>query len=94
MTKFWAAYFKKFGLWKEGRATHVARHTFIACLRANDVPEEDIAAVVGHTRQTVTAGYGGAYPLTRKRKILDRLDFGFDVVEALGGHYDKSLHGI
>ncbi len=93
LTKFWASYLRKFGLWKPGRSTHVFRHTVVAFLRSNEVSEEDIAAFVGHAKQTVTAGYGGAYPLTRKRKTLDRLEFGFDVVGALGGAYDKSSQG-
>lgn len=92
MTRFWTDYLKEFGLWKPGRATHVWRHTLIACLRANDVAEEDIAAFVGHTGRTVTAGYGGAYPLGRKAKTVDRLDYGFDVVEVLGGPYDPEAH--
>ena len=93
MTKFWNHYLKAHGLWKVGRATHVFRHTLSACLKANDVPEEDIGAVLGHSRQTVTAGYGGALPLTRKRKTILSLDFEFDVVAALGGPYDPKVHG-
>jgi integrase len=92
-TKFWRNYLKTVGLWKEGRATHVWRHTLIATLRSNGVAEEDIQAVVGHARQTITAGYGGAYPLSRKAVTIGKLDFGFDVVAALGGPFDKKLHG-
>ena len=92
-TKFWGEYLKKVGLWKDGRATHVWRHTLIATLRSNGVAEEDIQAVVGHARQTVTAGYGGSYPLSRKAATIGKLDFGFDVVAALGGPFDKKLHG-
>lgn len=91
-TRFWGDLLKKEGLWKEGRSTHVWRHTFVATLRANDVAEEDVAAIVGHSRGSVTAGYGGAYPLPRKLKTLERLDFGFDVVAALGGPYDAKRH--
>jgi integrase len=93
LTKFWSRYLKKFDLWKEGRSTHVWRHTVIACLRANDVPIEDIAAFVGHSRGTVTEGYGGSYPLSRKLKTVTNLDYGFDVVAALGGPYSNKLHG-
>jgi integrase len=92
MTKFWSAYLRKFGLWKEGRATHVWRHTVIACLRANNVPAEDIAAFVGHSQGTVTEGYGGSYPLSRKAKTAEKLEYGFDVVEALGGPFRKQDH--
>ena len=92
MTKFWGDYLKKFGLWKEGRATHVWRHTVVACLRANEVPEEDIGAFVGHKRGTVTAGYGGPYPLARKLKTIEQLNYDFDVAAALGGAYDGASH--
>ena len=92
MTKFWGRYLKKFGVWKPGRATHVWRHTFAACLRANDVAEEDIGALLGHSPQSVTGGYGGAFPLARKVKNLERLDYGFDLVEEVGGSFDAKLH--
>ncbi|MFN3777063.1 hypothetical protein [Sphingomonas parapaucimobilis] len=93
MTKFWNRYLKTHRLWKEGRATHVFRHTLAACLKANDIAEEDIGAVLGHSRQSVTAGYGGQLPLTRKRKAILSLHYGFDVVAALGGPYDRKRHG-
>lgn len=93
MTKFWARYLRKFKLWKAGRATHVWRHTVVACLRANEVPEEDIAAFVGHSRGTVTAGYGGDYPLARKLRTVHKLDYGFDVVAELGGAFQPDRHG-
>lgn len=92
LTKFWAAYLRRFGLWKEGRSTHVFRHTVVACLRSNDVAMEDIAAFFGHSGRTVTASYGGAYPLSRKQRTAERLIYGFDVLSALGGAYDKKQH--
>lgn len=92
LTKFWAAYLRKSELWREGRSTHVFRHTVIAFLRANDMPVEDIAAFVGHAGKTVTAGYGGAFPLARKLRTVQKLNFGFDVVGTLGGAYDKKRH--
>lgn len=93
MSKFWSRYLKAFGLWKPGRATHVWRHTVIALLRAHDVAVEDIAAIVGHSGGTVTSRYGGEYPLTRRAKTIQRLDFGFDVLSALGGPFDPKKHG-
>jgi integrase len=92
LTKFWARYLRKFHLWEEGRSTHVWRHTVVAQLRANGVPEEDIAAFVGHSRGTVTAGYGGDYPLARKMGTVLKLDYGFDVVAALGGKFLPNPH--
>lgn len=93
LSKFWAGYLRKFSLWKEGRSTHVWRHTLIANLRGNGVAEEDIASLVGHSRGTVTAAYGGAYPLHRKLHTVEKLDFGFDVVGALGGEFNVKVHG-
>lgn len=93
MTKFWSDYLKKFDLWKPGRATHVWRHTVVACLRANGVSDEDIGAFVGHKLGTMTSEYGGDHPLSRKAGTVQRLDYGFDVLAALGGSWDKVKHG-
>jgi integrase len=68
---------------KPGRATHVFRHTVTAVLRAAGVAEEDLQAVLGHRRATITAGYGGEYPLERKAKTISAIDYGFDVVDLL-----------
>jgi integrase len=92
MSKFWSRYLRAFGLWKEGRSTHVWRHTVVAVLRARGAAEEDIAAVIGHSGGTVTSRYGGGYPLSRKLQTLRLLDYGFDVVESLGGPYDTACH--
>ncbi len=92
MTKFWSLYLKRTGLWKPSRSTHVFRHTLAACLRANGATDEEIGGILGHSPQSVTAGYGGAIPLSRKLKTLGALDFGFDVVNGLGGDYVESPH--
>jgi hypothetical protein len=87
-------YLTKFGLWKPGRATHVMRHTIIARLRALEVAEEDISAFVGHSGKTMTSRYGGAYPLARKAKTSALLNYGFDLVDAVGGPYDSTQHAL
>ncbi len=93
LTKFWSGYIKAFDLWKPGRATHVARHTVAAWLRENGVGDEDIAAIVGHSTGTMTSKYGGNQkPLTRKAEMLAKLNYGFDVVDALGGPFDPKRH--
>lgn len=92
MTKFWGAYLRKHGLWKPGRATHVGRHVVVARLRMAGVAEEDISAIVGHIGKTVTASYGGAFPLERKAETLAKLEFGFDLVGVLGGPWHKGVH--
>jgi integrase len=92
MTRFWADYLRRFGLWSPGRGNHVWRHTWTACLRANGALEEDIDAVIGHARKAMTARYGGKYPLHRMAETIARLEYGFDVVEALGGPYDAKRH--
>lgn len=94
MSKFWLAYLKLFGLWKPGRATHVMRHTIIARLRALEIAEEDISAFVGHSGKTMTSRYGGAYPLARKAGTAAKLNYGFDLVAAVGGPYDSTQHAL
>ncbi len=92
MTKFWSKYLHTFGLFKPGRATHVHRHTMAAHLRAAGVSNEDFGALLGHSDGSVTAGYGGDQGLERKAVTLGKLNHGFDVVDALGGPYDRKLH--
>jgi integrase len=92
ITRFWKDYLVKFNLWKAGRATHVFRHTLVASLRRQDVAGEDIGAFVGHVGRSVTEGYGGAYPLERKARTAALLNYGFDVVTALGGPFDAKRH--
>jgi len=92
ITQFSRRYLKAFDLHKPGRANHVWRHTTIARLRAANVAEEDIQSLVGHSRGTITARYGGDQPLSRKAATIKSLSYGFDVVEALGGPFQSALH--
>lgn len=93
MTAFWRRYLDKFKLAKPGRATHVWRHTFVEALRRNHVSEEDIGSLVGHSGRSQTSKYGAKdYPLERKSKALEKLDYGFSVTGALGGPYDPACH--
>lgn len=91
-TRFFTDYFTKFGLHSPGRATHVFRHTVTDCLRENCVTDEDIGAFLGHSSGTQTGKYGSAQSLKRKRETILQLDYGFDVVPALGGAYDPKRH--
>jgi integrase len=92
MTRYWGDYFKKFGLWKPGRSTHVFRHTVVDRLRAAGATDDDIGAVLGHSGRSVTSRYGGPQPLERKAETLGRLSYGLDVNGELGGPYDAKLH--
>lgn len=96
LTAFWGRYVRKIGLYKPGRATHVNRHTVVDRLREAMVAEEDIAALLGHSGSGgQTRKYGSPdYPLERKAATVGKIEFGFDVVEAVGGPFDKHRHGI
>ncbi len=65
----------------------------IARLRDAGVAQEDIASIVGHEQGTMTSTYGAGYSLARKARTMQKLDYGFDVVAALGGQYKRMLHG-
>jgi integrase len=91
-SQFWRNYLRATDLWCEGRSTHMFRHTVADGLRANGASDEDIGAILGHSGRTITSHYGGGQPLSRKAETLKRLDYGFDVVAALGGPYDKKRH--
>lgn len=92
MARYWGDFLRQYELHKDGRATHVMRHTVIARLRALETAEEDISAFVGHAHGSITSKYGGAYPLERKLKVAEKLDYGFDLLKALGGPYQEKLH--
>lgn len=97
ITRYWGDYLKKFGLWSEGRSTHVFRHTLIGRLRLNGALDEEIAPLVGHSSGGFsvlgqTKAYGGSYPLERKLATILKLDYGIPVVDVLGGPYDPAKH--
>jgi len=102
--RYYGDYLRKFDLWSEGRGTHVWRHTVVKTLRDNRVSDSEIAWLVGHgaspdssqfkAGKLQTSEYGGKTGLHIVREIVDRLDYGFDLVEALGGPYDPSKHSL
>ena len=97
MSKFWQPYLEAFGLFKPGRATHVFRHTVANRLRDHAFSHnEEIGEVLGHKitdpKTKTTSEYGRSQGLKRKLNTLSKLDFGFDVLEALGGKYDPKRH--
>ena len=95
MSKFWIRYFQEFGLHKPGRGTHIWRHTVIYRLRAVGVAEEDIRYLVGHASGSQTSAYGSGPVLERvQENCLKRLDYGFNVVETLGGPYNAKQHEV
>ena len=93
-SRFFTDYLKTFNLHKPGRSTHVWRHTFTDCLRRNGIVNDDIGALLGHSPNTQTAKYGSDHPLARKSQTMLQLDYGFDVLAALGGPYNPSRHRV
>lgn len=93
LSKFWRRYILAFGLHKPGRALHVWRHTVTIHLRRNGVSDEDIGYLLGHKVQSETARYGVGELLERVRShSLERLDFGFNLVDLVGGPYNPKMH--
>lgn len=92
VTKFWLRLLKEQGLHKPGRAFHVMRHTAAAAMRRAGVQEEAIGAVLGHAPTSMSGKYGGQYPIERLHDAVESIDYGIDVIEAVGGPYDPSLH--
>lgn len=93
LSKYWVRHLKRFGLHKPGRATHVWRHTLIYHLRRKGVSDEDIGYLVGHTTGSQTGRYGHGELLARiKEQALDRLDYGVELLSALGGPYHPDAH--
>lgn len=92
MSKFWGRLLKASGLHKPGRSIHVTRHTATAAMRAAAVPEDVIGAVLGHAPAKITGHYGGQYPAHRLAAAVNAIDYGFDVLAALGGPFDPKRH--
>lgn len=93
LSKFWRRYISEFGLHKPGRAIHVWRHTVVYHLRRRGVSYEDVGYLIGHKVNSPTAFYGDGELLERVRThSLERLDYGFSVVDAVGGKYDPKIH--
>ena len=70
------------------------RHTVADRLRAVGVYNEDIGAILGHAGSVQTANYGNQHHLGREAATLAKLDYGFDVLEALGGPFNSTLHRV
>ena len=94
MQRFWRDYLIKFDLHKPGRATHVMRHTTSFVMKDADVMPHNEAAALGHSQGTQTEKYGkGAHLEKILTKAILKIDYGFDVVEFLGGPFDPKTHG-
>jgi integrase len=93
MSKFWGRALRAAKVHKPGRSVHVFRHTVTAAMRSAGVSNDVIGAFLGHQPTTVTGQYGGRYPPNLLAEAASAIDFGFDVIEALGGIYVHKLHG-
>lgn len=58
---------------------HSTRHTFSTCLRDQGLGEEQIAAIIGHRKQSTTAGYLSRPALERLRDWVECLNYGEDI---------------
>lgn len=92
ISKFWGRALLKAGVHQPGRSFHVFRHTFADNLRRHGVAENIIGGILGHEPATVTASYGGRLPMESLRDGVRALDFGMDVVKALGGAWNDAAH--
>ena len=80
MTHFFSRYWKKVGVYKKGRATHVFRHTVVANLRSRSIPNDVIRDIVGHAPQTETERYGSSVrPLSERAAAIERIDYREDI---------------
>ena len=54
---------------------HSFRHTTVNNLRQQNVPEDQIATIVGHEHKTQTSSYGNKYNIGVLKPIVDKLNF-------------------
>ncbi len=66
-SKYFGRYLGQTGIKASGIVFHSFRHSFTDALRVGEVEDSIVKALLGHSDQTVTAGYGSTVPL----KVLD-----------------------
>lgn len=75
-SKWFARYAKRCGIKESGKVFHSFRHTFINRLKQADIPENKIAALVGHEEGSITFGrYGKSYQPRILQEVIEVLDF-------------------
>lgn len=74
-TKVFANAMKTLKLKKESENFHSFRHTMIDALRAAQVEEGVMMALVGHKDSRQTASYGKGYPLAVLKKAMDKVEY-------------------
>ena len=73
---FNTTYLKNIGLKDCGKTFHCLRHTFVDALKALNIPEHEVAQLVGHKHGSITFGtYGSATPIKALYGIVKRLEF-------------------
>lgn len=92
LTKAWGRILRQSGLHKSGRGTHVWRHTVAATLREAGVSDEESGRLLGHKPTSVTGQYGKTSMPDQKLGLVGKIDYGLDLVEALGGAFDAKRH--
>lgn len=72
---------KELGMIGKDRPTlHGLRHTFIDAAQSAGIPENEVADIVGHTKQSMTYGrYGKRVDLQRLRKAVNRIEINIGV---------------
>jgi integrase len=80
-SRAFSTHLKKLGIKIEGRKVsfHSLRHTFITCAKHNDLPENHVKELVGHSIQSLTFGlYGKRYDISKLKEIIDQVTFEID----------------
>lgn len=75
MGKFFARLLVSAGVKTKKLTFHSFRHTFIDALRAAQVPEKVLQAIVGHASTSVTDNYGSGHPLSVLAEHVAKANF-------------------
>lgn len=78
-SKYFARYLKQVGLKAEKVTFHSLRHSFTDALRAAEIEDSHIKALLGHADSSITAIYGSGVPLKVLVSDMENVTFDLDL---------------
>jgi integrase len=78
-SKYFGRYLKQVLVKTEKTAFHSFRHSFTDALRASEIEDSHIKALLGHADSSVTAGYGSGVPLKVLAGDVAKVEFDVDL---------------
>jgi integrase len=83
VSKAYGRYRNNVGVKARWQDFHALRHTFMAMMEGEEVPESTLKLVVGHQRESMTYGLYSKGQRVKLRSVVAKVDYGPKVMEAL-----------